>query len=179
MSEVQVNAAGSSASPENLANLEKFGLVSLAGDGDVTPADPAAVAAAAAAAGAGVTLAGDEPKPELSRGEKLAAQIATLDKRIAADTIKVAEVRQTLATLSALESIVAGTPVEIKIGRDKTLRNVTGTVTAVKTLEDGSRRLQVFYKEPEGTELAKDELTTTGLIVIQESQIVQVIAASA
>lgn len=104
------------------------------------------------------------PLPK-SRAEKLADQIAVLAKRIAADTAKLAEVQGQLESVDKLEGVTAGSQVTVKLGRADTARIEAGTITGVKTNEDGSRQFKFFY----GVGFDSDT------VVINEGQIVSVL----
>lgn len=104
----------------------------------------------------------------LTRSQKIAAQIETINKRIEADTTKVASLKLELETVAKLEGVGVDTQVRVKLGRAETTREVEAVVVGVKTDEEnGSRRFKVLY----GTGLDTDT------VIVQESQIVEVLAA--
>lgn len=75
----------------------------------------------------------------------LAATIATLTARIAADTAKLATAETQLEQFDLLDAVTVGSQIEFKIGRDTTRRAVVGQVRAVKVEEDGSKKFKVEY----------------------------------
>jgi hypothetical protein len=107
---------------------------------------------------------GAAPATPLTRAEKLAKQITTLETRIAADTAKLAEVRQELETSERLASVGVGTLVTIKLGRAETTREVAGEVLGVKDDDNGARRYKVSYGEGFDADV----------VIIQPSQIVAI-----
>lgn len=104
----------------------------------------------------------------MSAKQTIAAQITTLETRIAADTTKLDALRIQLEQADLLDAVTVGTVISFKIGRAETRRNVDGTVKAVKTEEDGSRKFKVEYT-PTG-----DEFDNTFAVVLQ-SQIDRVV----
>lgn len=105
-----------------------------------------------------------EPVVELSRAEKLEAEIAKLRERIAADTAKFNEKCALLASLELLASVDGGSVIDAKVGRADTAKTVQATVVGVQTLEDGSRKFKIFFGQGFDSET----------VVISESQIVKV-----
>lgn len=82
---------------------------------------------------------------------KIEAQIATLKTRIAADTIKLAELEKQLGSAALLDAVAAGFTVSFKVGRAETRREVSGLVTGRGLVKDvDSVRVEVgegFDKE--------------------------------
>jgi hypothetical protein len=107
---------------------------------------------------------GGAPATPLTRAEKLAKQITTLETRIAADTAKLAEVKQELETSERLASVGVGTLVTIKLGRAETTREVAGEVLGVKDDDNGARRYKISYGEGFDADV----------VIIQPSQIVAI-----
>lgn len=105
-----------------------------------------------------------EVKVTLTRAEKLAKQVEVLEKRIAADTDKLAEVKQEIETSERLSSVTVGTLVTIKLGRAETTREVAGEVLGVKDDDNGARRYKVSYGEGFDADV----------VIIQPSQIVAI-----
>lgn len=91
----------------------------------------------------------------------LIASIATLATRIAADTAKHAKLTTQLEQFDLLDAVTVNTQVEFKIGRAETRRAVVGTVKAVKSEEDGSKKYKVEYT-PTG-----DEFDNTFAVITQ------------
>jgi hypothetical protein len=87
------------------------------------------------------------PEVKLTRSEKLAAQIVTLEKRIAADTAKVEEVKAELEVTERLASVGVGTLIVAKLGRAETARSVDAEVLGVKDDENGARRYKISFGE--------------------------------
>lgn len=103
------------------------------------------------------------PEVKLSRVEKLAAQIATIEKRIETDTAKVADLKQELETAQRLADVREGTLIIAKLGRAETVREVPATVLGKKEDDNGVR-----YKIEFGDGFDKD------VTVIQPAQIVAI-----
>lgn len=82
---------------------------------------------------------------------KIEAQIVTLKTRIAADTIKLAELEKQLGSAALLDAVAAGFTVSFKVGRAETRREVSGLVTGRGLVKDvDSVRVEVgegFDKE--------------------------------
>ena len=82
---------------------------------------------------------------------KIESAIATLKTRIAADTIKLAELEKQLGSAALLDAVAAGFTVSFKVGRAETRREVVGTVTGRGLVKDvDSVRVEVgegFDKE--------------------------------
>lgn len=87
------------------------------------------------------------PEVKLTRAEKLAAQIATIEKRIVTDTAKVAELKQELETSERLSSVGVGTLITAKLGRAETTREVAAEVVGVKDDEAGRRLYKISFGE--------------------------------
>lgn len=100
---------------------------------------------------------------KLTRTEKLAKQIETLEKRIEADTAKLAEVRTELETAQRLADVREGTLITAKLGRAETTRIVPATVLGKKEDDNGVR-----YKIEIGEGFDKD------VTIIQPAQIVEI-----
>lgn len=100
-----------------------------------------------------MNVAGDEGSvggtaPEavkLTRTEKLQAQITTLETRIAADTTKLATVRQELETAERLSAVGVGTLITARVGRAETAKNVEAEVVGVKDDEAGRRLYKISF----------------------------------
>lgn len=107
-----------------------------------------------------------EAKPVLTRAEKYAARVVTLEKRIAKDTEDLAALRIEIETSTKLDSVVAGTAIVARIGRADTSKEVAARVQGVKEDESGSRRYKIVFGEGFDVET----------VVIQPAQIIQVIA---
>lgn len=103
----------------------------------------------------------------LTRAEKLAKQVTTLETRIAADTIKLAEVKQEIETSERLSSVTVGTAITAKLGRAETTREVAAVVVGVKDDEAGARRYKISFGDGFDADVQ----------VIQPSQIVSITAA--
>jgi hypothetical protein len=101
-----------------------------------------------------------------SRKDKLAERIATLTKRISADTVALADAQAQFDSVDRLSNIAEGSQVTIRIGRAETSKEVQGVITGIKEEDNGSRRFKVYY----GSGFDADT------VVIQESQILDVLA---
>ncbi len=100
---------------------------------------------------------------KLTRVEKLAAQIATIEKRIETDTAKVADLKQELETAQRLADVREGTLITARLGRAETTREVAATVLGKKEDDNGVR-----YKIEFGDGFDKD------VTVIQPAQIIAI-----
>lgn len=100
---------------------------------------------------------------KLTRVEKLTKQVETLEKRIEADTAKLAEVRVELETAQRLADVREGTLIVARLGRAETTREVPATVTGKKEDENGVR-----YKISYGEGFDAD------VTIIQPAQIVNI-----
>jgi hypothetical protein len=100
----------------------------------------------------------------LTRAEKYAKTIATLETRIAADTAKLAEVKQEAETAAKLSGVAVNSVVVAKLGRAETTREVLARVVGVKEEDNGSRKFKILFGEG----------LDTDTVIIQESQIVSV-----
>lgn len=105
------------------------------------------------------------PATPLTRAEKLAKTIDTLQKRIAADTAKIEELQLEAETSGRLAGVVEGTVISAKLGRAETTRIVTARVVGIKEEESGARKFKILF----GSGIDTDT------VIIQESQIVEVL----
>ncbi len=110
-----------------------------------------------------------EVKPTQTRAEKLAAQVSTLETRIAADTTKLAEVKNEIETSARLDSVGEGSAIIARIGRAETSKEVAARVLGVKDDDKGSRRYKIAFGEGFDADAA----------IIQASQIVRVLVEDA
>lgn len=107
-----------------------------------------------------------EVKVTLTRAEKQAKQVTLLTERIAADTTKLAELKNEIETGERLSSVDVGSAVVIRIGRGDTSKEVAARILGVKDDEaNGSRRYKAAYGEGFDADT----------VIIQPSQIVSVI----
>jgi hypothetical protein len=126
----------------------------------------AVIADGALAAGG---VAAEVVKPTLTRAQKQAAQIEVLEKRIAADTAKLAEVKLDIETASRLDGVVAGSAIIARIGRAETSKEVAARVLGIKEDDNGSRRYKIAFGEGFDADAA----------IIQASQIIRVLVEDA
>lgn len=110
------------------------------------------------------SVGGTVVEVKLTRAEKLAKQVATLEKRIADDTAKLAEVKQEIETSERLSSVGVGTLITAKLGRAETTREVKAEVLGVKDEDNGARRYKISFGEGFDADIQ----------IIQPSQIVSV-----
>ena len=122
-----------------------------------------------AAVGGTVVAAPEAAKPTLTRAQKQAAQVEVLEKRIAADTAKLAEVKLDIETASRLDGVVAGSAIIARIGRADTSKEVAARVLGIKEDDNGSRRYKLAFGEGFEADAA----------IIQASQIIRVLVEDA
>lgn len=100
----------------------------------------------------------------LTKAEQLQGKIDTLQKRIAADTAKLAQLQGLFNAVDLLDGIKAGSVITAKVGRAETAKEVVATVVGVQTLDNGDKRFKIYFGEGFDADT----------VVIQESQIVDV-----
>lgn len=104
------------------------------------------------------------PAAPLTRAEKYAKTIATLEARIAADTAKLAEVKLEAETATKLSGVTTNSVIVAKLGRAESTREVLARVVGVKEEDSGARKFKILFGEG----------IDTDTVIIQESQIVSV-----
>jgi hypothetical protein len=117
----------------------------------------------------GTAVGTPEVKVVLTRAEKQAKLVKVLTDRIAADTAKLAELRNEVETSARLDGVGEGSAVVARIGRGETSKEVSARVLGVKEDENGSRRYKIAF----GSGFDADT------VIIQPSQIVSVIVEDA
>ncbi len=106
-----------------------------------------------------------EVKPTLTRAQKQANQVELLEKRIAADTAKLQEVKLDIETAARLDGVGEGSAIVARIGRADTSKEVAARVLGVKEDENGSRRYKIAFGSGFDADAA----------IIQASQIVRIL----
>lgn len=120
-----------------------------------------ATAGDAAQAGAGASA---PAQPELTPSQKIAAKIAAKQAQITKLTAEIEKLEQQFRSADLLDSVKQGSVIVARVGRAETAREVTASVVGVQTLENGDRRLKIYFGDGFDAET----------VVIQDSQIVDV-----
>lgn len=107
----------------------------------------------------------DESVVELTASQKIAAKIDAKRAQITKLTAEIDKLEGQFRSADLLDSITTGSVIKARVGRAETAREVQASVVGVQTLENGDRRLKIFFGEGFDAET----------VVIQDSQIVDVV----
>lgn len=122
---------------------------------EVSAADPVGTTAATADAA---------PEAPKTRGEILAAKITAKQLQYGKLADEIAKLEQQFRAVDLLDSVKQGSVIIAKVGRADTAKEVEASVIGVQTLENGDRRLKIFFGDGFDSET----------VIIQDSQIVDV-----
>lgn len=125
--------------------------------GDVQP-QQAAIATEPAAAGAA------EVAVELTPSQKIAAKIEAKKAQVTKLVVEIEKLEAQFRSADLLDTIKEGSVIVARVGRAETAREVTAAVVGVQTLDNGDRRLKIYF----GTGFDAET------VVIQDSQIIDV-----
>lgn len=126
----------------------------------VAVVEPAAQAAVAPQAAAPVNPEADPESPIVKLAKKIDAKKAQYIK-LGEEILKL---EQQFNVIDKLMAVKAGAVIVARVGRAETSKEVLAQVLGITTLENGDRRLKIFYGDGADAEVA----------VIQDSQIVDV-----